>query len=128
MICFHLRMKNILKNIYLFIYYQKYQLLIITTVVLLPYGLISYYLPSIPYMHYFFLISLFLTKFFVFNDTQVKKNLMPKVQSRLTKELKQNPSRDLIFKRIDFILLTRNLTLVIGVTGIIAMAIIFQKF
>ena len=117
-----------MKNIYLFFKYQKYQILILLIFVHIPYAVISRHLPAVPYMHYFFLIMLFLTKVLILNESHLKEKLRTRVQRDLSKENKKNPSRNEIFKRIQFILMAKNLTLLLAGTAVIIMAIYFQKF
>ncbi len=94
----------------------------------LPYYLICTFMPKIPYMHWFFILVLFLIKLLVVNDKKYQKRLKPRVQSELAKELKKNPSNDLIFKRLVFYTRARDFNFALFGILILILAIVFKQF
>lgn len=106
---------------------QKLIILTLIFLVLIPYYLICIYLPKIPYMHYFFILGIFVIKLLVFNDQVYKNQLKSKVQKTLNKETGKNPSQTDIFKRIDFLIKGRNFLLLLTAIGVLAMAIFFRQ-
>jgi hypothetical protein len=85
-------------------------------------------MPKIPYMHWFFILIIFLIKLLVVNEAKYQKRMKPKVQSQLTKELKKNPSNDQIFKRLIFYTRARDVNLALFGILILILAIIFNQF
>ena len=96
--------------------------------ILMPYYLICQFMPKIPYMHWFFILVIFLIKLLVINDAKYQKAMKPRVQSQLTKELKKNPSNDQIFKRLIFYTRARDVNLAFFGISILILAIIFNQF
>lgn len=95
--------------------------------IVLPYYLSCSMLPKIPYLHYFFLIIIFVLKIIVLDEQNYGARIKNRVTRQLLKESGKHPSRDQIFKRIEFSVRARDFSLLVAALSIITMAIIFKK-
>lgn len=117
-----------MKKIILFLKTQYKLLVILLLAAPIPlYFLLNAQL-DIPYLPYFFLILLFAVKMLAFQATSTSKSMMNMAKVALEKELKRNPSKQMIINRSQFIHLSRDVALMIAGLGVIFVSIYFKAF
>lgn len=107
---------------------EKGTLTLLIGAVIFPYYLVAIYFPQIPYMHYFFILILFLLKILVLSDPSYKEKLTPRVKNTLQKENKKNPSKSMIYKRVEYIIKARNFSLILSGIIILCISIALGRF
>jgi hypothetical protein len=96
--------------------YLKHQFLTLTLLVFFtsfPFYLLIQYGPKIPYATYFFVFIVFMLRLLVNNERALKKKYTPLAQRDLTKELKRNPSGQEIFNRVQFLMRSKDFSLLL---------------
>lgn len=117
-----------MKTIYLYLKNQYLYILTAVVFIIAPFTACVTYLPEIPHTQYLFLIVLVLVKLLVFNDHHRKQKLKTRVTNELTKEMGKPPSTKIIFKRNQFYLLSRDITIMLTGLYLIIFSILFNRF
>jgi len=95
----------------------------------LPLGLFLQFSPyELPKVQYVFLIILYLSQYFFFNEKDFHRKIEKKVTRVLKKELGRTPSQNEIFSRSRQIVSCRGVSIFITTLGIFGLMIFFQEF
>ena len=117
-----------MKKAFLFLNQQKSFVLLLLSLIIIPFLLLCLYGPEIPYTPYFFLICLFFLKTVIFDEATLEKRLTPKVSKELQREKNKPASKSEIFKRVLFHIRARDISLLLSFIAIITIGIIFKRF
>ena len=117
-----------MKSAFLFLKQQKIFVVLLFTLIVIPFLLLAWFGPAIPYTPYFFLICLFFLKTVIFDEATLEKRLTPKVSAEMQRQNKRPPSKAEVFKRVLFHIRARDASLLISFLAIIIIGIIFDRF